>query len=44
MHGINKKLLQNCDCKTCGAETTWELRHRWEDNIKIDIRTRDFFK
>jgi hypothetical protein len=33
--GGNKKCIQNFGWKLSREETTWEMRHRWDDVINI---------
>jgi hypothetical protein len=34
----DNKCKQNLDWKTSREETSWEKRHRWGDNIKMDLK------
>ena len=36
-YGGGERRLQGFGGETCGKETTWEPRFRWEDNIKMDL-------
>ena len=33
-----ERCIQCSGGKTCGKETTWETRHRWENNTKMDLQ------
>jgi hypothetical protein len=37
MHGGKERCIQDFGRETWGKESTWEMRHRWEDNIKMDL-------
>jgi hypothetical protein len=37
-HGRDKKCIQNCVGKPKGKKPLKTPRHRWEDNIKLDLR------
>jgi hypothetical protein len=37
MHGRDEKYIQNCDWKTEGKRPLGRPRHRWEDNIRMDL-------
>jgi hypothetical protein len=37
-HGRENDCIQGSDSKARRKETTRKTRHRWEDNIKMDLR------
>jgi len=37
-HGNGEKCIQNFGWKTWREETAWKTKHRWEDNIRMDLR------
>ena len=37
-YGGGERPIQDFGGETCGKETTWETRRRWEGNIKIDLQ------
>jgi hypothetical protein len=38
VHRGDEKCIKNVDWKASREETTWKIRHKWEDNIKKDLR------
>ena len=36
--GEQERRIQGFGGETCGLETTWRPRRRWEDNIKMDLQ------
>jgi hypothetical protein len=41
-HGREEKCVQNFDWKPEGKRQLGRRRHRWEDNIKMDLRKTGF--
>jgi hypothetical protein len=37
-HGSDEKCIQNCNRNILSEETARRPRHRWEDNIRTDLR------